>query len=61
VRKNGVNVPNEHKRLHSFLENNLSVAIFLSQRVSVRELILSSWLFPVKEGEMHDLKHYCVI
>ena len=28
---------------------------------SIRELILSTWLFPVKEGEMHDLKHYCVI
>ena len=31
------------------------------RKKSVRELILPTWLFPVKEGEMHDLKHCCVI
>lgn len=61
ARKNGVDVSNEHKRLYLFLENYLSGAISQRKHVSVRELILSAWLFPVKGGEMYDLKHYCVI
>ena len=61
ARKNGVDVSNEHKRLYLFLENYLSGAISQSKQLSVRELILPTWLFPVKEGEMHDLKHCCVI
>gem|GEM_PF-2487383 len=68
-----INMPNEDRRLYLFLENNLSGAIFQSHRVSMRELILSVWLFSdsnildvitlksIKKGEMQDLKHYCVI
>ena len=57
----GINMPIEDRRLYLFLENNLSGAIFLSKHVRVRTLILPAWVFSVKEGEMHDLKHFCVI
>lgn len=61
LRENVVNASNKHKHLYLFLENYLSGAISLNKHVRVRKLILPAWVFSVKEGEMHDLKHFCVI